>query len=128
MVGRYIAFASALFIAASAQCLAMMMVGGGHGWLTPFWLSLLLWGAYPAACLLVLKRSRKDADKGHALAIALTGLALAADGLLVAFDDPSYFHAMFAAAPEIVIGWILLWVGWQVPPFWVVGKGALNRM
>ena len=99
-------------IASVGQFLALMLAGAGHGWNTPFWVSLTLWFAYPATFVSL------RAGGGHSFDRVLLVLAPITDVGLVAltFAEGAEYFARVMRFPGnwwVVAGWALIWVGWQ---------------
>ncbi|MES2441720.1 MAG: hypothetical protein V4574_02740 [Pseudomonadota bacterium] len=101
-----------LVLALFAQATAFMMVGAGHGWISPFFVSPLLFVAMPVALIRVSDFTRLAIGVELLLLIA----AIAADAWLICatLGEYSYFEHILARYPGIAWPWILIWAGWQV--------------
>lgn len=102
-----------IVIAFIGQFFAIMLAGAGHGWNTPFRVSLVLWLAYPATLM------RVKTDQRHSFDLALLVLAALADIGLVAFtrfEGVEYFVRVvrFPGAWWVIGVWVLIWLGWQI--------------
>ena len=113
------ALALGLVIAFMANFLAMGLAGGGHGWDSPFFASMLLWVAYPFVLIRGLRvfaggtsSSRVD---GSILAAALASNFLLA--WLTYSEGVEYFERTLGYGVAEL--WIAIWLGWQ-------GVAALN--
>ena len=88
---------------------AVVIGGAGHGWITPFWFSLLGFLAFPVA-FVRLPLALETENRTNA---ALVMLALILDGLLVycTLDEGTeYFHRVGVLAYV----WLALWSIWQI--------------
>ena len=97
----------------AAQALALMLGAAGHGWGTPFLVSIPLIVLYPA----ILIRASVLYIKGSAIDAGILFVAILLDAYLVmetVLEDGSYFLRIWKASPAVVIGWVDLWLGWQV--------------
>lgn len=111
-----------LAIAAMAQFIAFALVGAGHGWVSPFFASLILFLMWPFA----LVRLADRASLSPIPEAILLGIAAIADLWLIAatVGEARYFQHMLASYPAFVLGWIGIWLGWQVVAF----AALLSRM
>lgn len=105
-----------LGIAFIGQFIALGLGGAGHGWVTPFWASILLWPAYPV----ILVRTRKISLAGFGslkIEIPILLLAAIADVGLVHMtknEGVEYFWKVVRFEGwTIVCVWISIWLGWQ---------------
>jgi len=113
------AIIAGLLIAFVGQFLALGMAGAGHGWITPFWVSLILWVAYPK----VLVRSFRVPDQ-RTMGVELVTLfaALAGDAILVLMtleEGVEYFEKIVRIEESVsavlwIGSWIAIWLGWQL--------------
>ena len=113
------AIIAGLLTAFVGQFLALGMAGAGHGWITPFWVSLILWVAYPK----VLVRSFRVPDQ-RTMGVELVTLfaALAGDAILVLMtleEGMEYFEKIVRIEGSVsavlwIGGWIAIWLGWQL--------------
>lgn len=99
--------------------LALLMAGGGDGWISTFWASTLVIISLPIASLALVHRKTKKGKKYSLFALLM---ALIADILLVSF---TYFEGFeYAFTPfqydineeigSLIFSWYLLWFIWQL--------------
>lgn len=99
--------------AAIAQFLALGLAGAGHGWVTPFFYSPLLFIAYPV----ILVRLTEQRRRARWVEVALLAIAIAIDLRLVANalgSEATYFSQVMTDAPVFLIPWLCLWSTWQI--------------
>lgn len=109
----------------ATQWLALAMAGGGHGWLDPIWLSPFLIVLYPIAFIRAFCAtgpSRVDRDLlviSVVLDLLLLGRMFISMDLLLEVSRADYYLL-------VVVLWIALWVGWQVPSVatWIRSRGT----
>jgi hypothetical protein len=90
--------------------LAFSFAGGGHGWLSSFWLSLFSLAVIPLVALAVVWRRFVPQLVAVLVAVAFdVGLVLATQR-----EEMKYMERSFSAAPIVVVLWIALWISWQV--------------
>ncbi|HEY1144418.1 MAG TPA: hypothetical protein VGE68_10375 [Sphingomicrobium sp.] len=119
---KLITLTAGLFLAATAQLLAFAMTGAGHGWLAPFLSSFLLWLTYPAVGMFLL-RTPGAKDRWSARAdVWLLAAAVLADLVLLVINDWNQVPWFYRNYPWLVVGWVMLWIGWQLPPVWVFSR------
>jgi len=97
----------------AAQFLALLMTGAGHGWGTPFLVSLPLSVLYP---LLVLRASRAPPGGGIRLELGVAAVALFLDYILwtsILDDEAVFFSRMWKIDSGLVAAWLILWAGWH---------------
>lgn len=112
MGGRIILAIVGLLIAAFARMVAVGMVGGGHGWVTPMFFSLALFLAYPVALL----RLTATGPRWVVVDLVIVGLAGLADvALLLATiqEGMEYFWRVLGSFALIPILWLAIWFAWQ---------------
>ena len=94
-----------LLVAFAGQLIALALAGAGHGWITPFWASIVLWIAYPLALLRVGK-------------LPLVVMAIAGDAMLMtqtAREGIEYFWKVVRFDGwAVVVLWLAIWLGWQM--------------
>lgn len=106
-----------LCCAVVAQFLAFVFTGAGHGWVTPFFLSGLLWFAYPLVIVRAgLGRSRSRtgcaADWITLIGAVLSNVFLILQTLT---EGEHYFWtAIDGLGLPFFIMWLATWLGWQV--------------
>jgi len=106
-----------LVVAFVGQFVALGVAGGGHGWVTPFWTSILLWIAYP---VVLLRARRAFFAKRPSLKIEVSVLlgALAADAALMLLsvqEGVQYFwYVLRVGGGPIIAIWLAIWCGWQI--------------
>jgi hypothetical protein len=119
-VSRSVYFRGGLGIAlaAVAHFLAIMLAGAGHGWTTPFFVSLLLYATLPAALMLLWPR-HVSVLAGPPVCIVILGIAIAADWQLISMtlDEAPEFTAFFRinGALGLILAalWLAIWTSWQ---------------
>lgn len=101
-----------LAIASAAQFLAFVLVGAGHGWVSPFFVSLIQFLMWPFA----LVRLADRASLSPIPEAILLGIAAVADLWLITatIGEARYFSHMFESYPAFVLGWIAIWASWQL--------------
>ncbi len=113
--------ATALIIGLTGLLVGFMLAAGGDGWVSPFWVSLLLPIAYPVAVW------RWQTPLVAVWVDAILGLTLvAADIWLVhaSFNELSYFLRIWHNASIIAAPWTAIWIGWQI----IVVAALLRRL
>lgn len=114
----FIAGALGLFGWCSAQFLALLLAGGGHGWGAPFLFSMLLFVLYPMTIARAANPASHDGShSAFRLDIAMLALAVLFDLLLLSnilFDEPQYVAKVWALDESFVLAWVGLWLGWQM--------------
>lgn len=88
---------------------AFLFVGGGHGWISSFWISLASIALIPVASVASAWRRRSPQ-------LVCLFAAVVFDVILVvatAREGFEYVQRSLAAVPVFVLGWILLWCFWQ---------------
>ena len=106
------AAALGLLLWALAMTTSLGIAAGGHGWITPFFVSLPLVVLYPLA----LARARLSAAGSIRADWALIGAALVLNALLVGrtcLVEGGNFSASLRLGPGPVLLWVALWLGWQ---------------
>jgi hypothetical protein len=127
LLPKLVALTSSLVLAAAAQILAFLLTGGGHGWLAPFPFSLLLWLTYPAVGLLLLGRGTTERSWLRLVDRWLLCSAILADLTLLLINDWTHIPWFWRNYPGFVVGWAVLWIGWQIPPAWIFAKRLAGR-
>jgi hypothetical protein len=89
--------------------IAFMMMGAGHGWVTPFWFSLGGFVAFPVGIWALVAPARLHPRVYAALLL----LALASDYQLYAMSDAEGWQYFQRAAPFSFF-WLALWSLWQL--------------
>lgn len=89
---------------------AFLFVGGGHGWISSFWVSLASIAVIPVASVASAWRRRLP-QLFCLLAAVVYDIILV---LITAREGFEYVQRSLAAVPVFVLGWILLWCSWQV--------------
>lgn len=110
-MSRPLAFALLLGLPAAvvSLCIAFLMTGAGHGWITPFWFSLAGLLLFPVGVWSFVAPARRAAAPIYGILLAL---ALACNGqlyMMSAAEGWQYFHRV---APFNYI-WLALWPLWQ---------------
>ena len=101
--------------AAIASILSVFLSGGGHGWNTPFLVSVILWVVAPVTVYVIYQ-----SPPPRVLLYILAGIALIADFILVkgtiveADVLPRYVQVNGASGLIIMAAWAFLWALWQV--------------
>ena len=112
---------------AATQLIALMMGAGGHGWLAPLWLSMLLTPLYPLAFVEAFGSVTGGKWLGRSLMIA-AGLL---DALLLGslFTEGEYIARLwsFPGNPPVLLIWGALWAGWQLLAFFALARNSLPR-
>jgi hypothetical protein len=109
-------YALGLFAAILANVVAIGLAGGGHGWITPFWVSWPLLILYPVT---VNRTSRQSWSGNSAIIIdcSLLLIGMVLDYLLVSMtysEGIQYFHlVMQREGTWFVAFWGVVWVFWQ---------------
>jgi hypothetical protein len=99
-----------------AQLLSLFLAGAGHGWTTPFLVSVGLWVLLPAALFSV----RLDPRSARLILLTLLLIGLGADFLLVRGTLaewgilPVYLQVNGASGLLIILLWLAIWFGWQI--------------
>ncbi len=88
---------------------AFLFVGGGHGWISSFWVSLASIAVIPVASVVSAWRRRIPQVVCLVAAIIFDIILV----LLTAHEGFEYVQRSLAAVPVFVIGWMLLWCFWQ---------------
>jgi hypothetical protein len=102
-------------LAGLAQFLGLFLAGAGHGWVTPFFVTMPLWILFPATLALAVRTDRVS----RLVLFTAAAVALAADARLVSgtIDESSYLRFYLevngAVGWLIVVLWLCLWVSWQ---------------
>jgi hypothetical protein len=98
-----------------AQFLALLLSGAGHGWTTPFFVTLSLWVLFPATFVV----ATTDGPQTLRAMIVLAVIALGADALLIngtlAEREilPLYVQVNGAVGLSIIGLWLAIWLFWQ---------------
>jgi hypothetical protein len=101
-----------LLIAAFGLMVAVGMVGGGHGWVTPMYFSLALFLAYPV----VLVRLTATGPRWVVVDLVIVGIAAITDFALcfaTIQEGMEYFWRVFGGFALIPILWLAIWFAWQ---------------
>ncbi|MDB5675618.1 MAG: hypothetical protein JWM65_2600 [Sphingomonas bacterium] len=107
-----------LALAMFTQFIALLMTGAGHGWITPFWFSPLLFVLNPIAFTRVVG-GRKGAP-GIEIVLIVVGVAL--DVALYSRTMAEGVEYFWRVIPFNWV-WLALWSGWQLA---LIGKvGAI---
>lgn len=98
---------------AVVQGIAFKMIGGGHGWLAPFWTSLCLVVLSPTVFVMVL------ASKSLSLVVEMSvpAATLMLDLFLlesIVGSERDYFLMIWERAPRVVVLWTALWAAWHI--------------
>jgi hypothetical protein len=100
-----------LLIAFVGTFLGFGLAGAGHGWVTAFWVSVVLWVGYPVA----LVRAYRGGPPRVDWLISLTFVSDAALLLLTRHEGVQYFWRVIDEDGWWLVGlWIAIWLGWQV--------------
>jgi hypothetical protein len=101
-----------LFIAFIGHFIALGLAGAGHGWVTPLWISIVLWGVYPLTTVRALRHPSFGVDS------LLVFLAIALDAALVVLtvrEGTEYFWRAVKFIEWWFFGlWIAIWFAWQL--------------
>ena len=113
-VGKVLFGALGLLAWLETQRIGLGIMGGGHGLIGPFWLSMPLFFLYPTAVIraFCVTPGRIRLDQGL---LAIAGLL---DVLLLSstFAEEEYFWHIWSY-PEsrpVLASWLALWAGWQL--------------
>lgn len=101
-----------LLIAVLAQCLALLMLGAGHGWGQPFYFTPVLFILYP---IVLIRLMAPQELASLALDVLLLVAAVILDVLLVRATQAEgiqYFHRVMSLPPFPHL-WVFLWLLWQ---------------
>ena len=107
-----IGFGLAIF----AQLLSLLLVGAGHGWVAPLYLSVALWFLIPLTMLVAWP----TAPASRAALLVIASIAVAADVLLInrTFAEANaireYVQVNRAVGLTIIGLWLALWFFWQM--------------
>jgi hypothetical protein len=121
--------AAGLVVAGFAQCLALLMTGAGHGWITPFFYSPALFVAYPIVLVRIFgKDSGAPRRRWLAVDLLLVAAAVLLDFLLVrtTLDEGIQYVERVMAVPPLPHLWVLLWVAWQALAVGLLAARALE--
>lgn len=116
-----------LMLATLGQALAFMMLGAGHGWVTPFYFSPALFLVYPLA---FIRMQAPERLPSRLIDLLLVVIAIALDVWLVEQtrnEGVEYYRRVMAAMPLFPMLWILVWLGWQWIALSVLIRGFLPR-
>lgn len=105
-----------LVLALVAHFLAVAMAGAGHGWITPFWASFILWIVLPLtfANETPFGRYRKS-TKRYLLGLVAAGVAADAALLWATIDEGTqYFWTAIDMATSFSVLWLSIWASWQL--------------
>ena len=104
-----------------------MMGAGGHGWIAPLWLSMLLVLLYPLAFVEAFGSETGGKWLGRSLLIAAGLLDLILLGSL--FTEGEYIARLWSVPenPLLLLLWGGLWAGWQLLAFVALARGTLWR-
>ena len=102
------------------------MAGGGHGWISAFWASILIIISLPIASFAWFHRKT---TKGKKYSLIAVSVALIADVLLLSlpyFEGFEYAFSPFQYELNegiglLIFSWYLLWCIWQLITFTVFG-------
>lgn len=114
-----------LLLAFVAQLLAFAMMGAGHGWIAPFYASLLLWIFLPLTFAIASPFGRfRQGRRRRLLMIILIGL-IADVALVVATiqEGVDYFWTAMKLGGAFVIPWLLIWISWQLVAALALARG-----
>lgn len=102
-------------IAAVCQFLSLLLAGAGHGWVTPFFLSMPLWIAVPATFYLTRRRGRGPTIILAAIILTAVGLdALLVRGTLHEQETLLALIRVNGFLGGFFVGlWLALWFTWQ---------------
>jgi hypothetical protein len=96
-------------IAAFMQAIAIVMAGGGEGWVSPIYFSLTMFVLFPTSLKLLSARKSGDLSLNVVL-VAIAGMlnfALYRSSLV---EGEGYVHRVGSFG----VLWILLWFSWQL--------------
>jgi hypothetical protein len=88
--------------------MAFIIAGGGHGWTSALISSVGL--VLLPALGVAWTRSHRPTVLGVLAAAVTADIAL---GAATAREGFEYVERVFASFPVFVLGWLLLWLGWQ---------------
>jgi hypothetical protein len=103
-------------LAAVTVLVAMLLAGAGHGWNTPFLVSIVFWGVYPMS----LYVWRGHVRYAKIIMLNLVICAIVGDAWLIigTISEASYLaasiHVNGIAGFLTAAAWSALWVSWQV--------------
>lgn len=105
-----------LLLALIAQFLAFVMTSAGHGWITPFYASFILWILLPFTFATVSPLGRyHHGDKRRLLVLIVLGLfADAALVLATIQEGAEYFWKTMELGGGLDLFWLLIWISWQL--------------
>lgn len=118
-----------LACAAIAQFVGLLLGGAGHGWVTPFFASAALWVLLPIGFVFATPSTGYAASRKPML-IALAVIAVIANvGLIFTTIDQGteYFSKVFQLSPPFVLGWMALWISWQIGIIWTLAAGPRDH-
>jgi hypothetical protein len=96
----------------ASQFLGIVLAGAGHGWTEPFFAAIPLAVLYPLALTNVFggKMATRHVTTG------ILAMAIGLDAYLAASlsAKPEYFLKAWAASPDFVATWLLLWTIWNI--------------
>ena len=100
----------------------VFLAGGGHGWVSPYQISLAGLVVIPFAAVALSCRRR------ILLLVAVIAGALCDLWLVIATarEGFGYFRTSFAVVPGFVVVWVLLWLLWQVAVIIPVLRGSAD--
>ena len=104
-----------LGLAAVAQLLSLFLAGAGHGWVTPLFVSVILWVILPVTLYVLRQDDRRAAAVLWAIAlIALGANALLIRGTMAERSSLSLYVGVNGASGLVIIAlWLTLWLFWQ---------------
>ena len=109
---RPTSFAIGVLLWLATQFFGFGVAGAGHGWVSPFYVSISLLLLYPAAVVRLFSKEQSPAADGSLL------LAAATLDLLLLWcslaEGSQYVVRIWRFDPALVAGWAALWAGWQV--------------
>jgi hypothetical protein len=113
------AIIAGLLIAFIGHFLALGLAGAGHGWGSPFFVSFILWFAYPKV-LLRFVAFQNPPRFGNDLVMLF--VAFAADAILVLAtleEGVEYIARIVRVNGTLsstlwIGGWLVIWFGWQL--------------
>jgi hypothetical protein len=109
-----------LVCAAFAQFLAFFMVGAGHGWIFPFWLSPALFLLYPAAFVRVVQKDSANLVPDLVLLLVAAGLDL------LLYQNMTGAERGYIRGNAFEIAWLILWGLWQALLLWMLLRRLLR--
>ncbi|NOT31403.1 MAG: hypothetical protein HOP15_13230 [Planctomycetes bacterium] len=101
------------------SALAVVMGGAGHGWSSGAISSV----AIAFVPVLGLAWGMRERRLGRLLAGLLVIFMLSSDAALALAtrrEGEQYFAKVWSAAPEVLLAWFTLWIGWQAAALWIL--------